>query len=63
MPNLKGTKLIDTRPNRFFDKQIVLNDRQRKAIKSGSLVQSLMSGVDLETFEVFRKHPQNLALL
>ena len=63
MPDLKGTKLIDTRHNRFFDKQIVLNDRQREAIKSGSLVQSLMSGVDLETFEVFRKHPQNLALL
>lgn len=63
MPDLKGTKLIDTRPNRFFDKQIILNDRQREAIKSGSLVQSLMSGVDLETFEVFRKHPQNLALL
>ena len=63
MPNLKGTKLIDIHTNRFFDKQIVLNDRQCEAIKSGSLVQSLMSGVDLETFEVFRKHPQNLALL
>lgn len=63
MSDLKGTKLIDIYPNRFFDKQIVLNDRQREAIKSGLLVQSLMSGVDLETFEVSRKHPQNLALL
>lgn len=63
IPNHNNIKLIDNRPNRLFDKQIILNDKQREAIKSGSIVQSLISGVDLETFNVFRQHPQNMALL